>query len=76
MGAKVSTCGYVWSLLEMGETRRIECHPVIVGSIVKIQMRKAKERVLTLAEVEVFGVYGKMALLYVLYSSLLFISDT
>ena len=68
MGDKVSVCGSVGSSpLEKGETRRFECQPVIVGSIVKIQMDKAKDGVLTLTEVDVYGVYGKMALLNVLY---------
>ena len=65
---KVSICGSVGSSpLGKGETRRFECRLVIVGSIVKIEMDKTKNGVLTLTEVEVYGVYGKMALLDVLY---------
>ena len=77
MGDKVSICGFVGSSpLKKAETRRFECQPVIVGSIVKIQMDpKSKDVMFTVSEVEVYGVYGKMALLDVLYYSLLFTSD-
>jgi len=75
MGDKVSICGIVGLARLQKGTTRFECQPVIVGSIVKIQTDKAMHTRLTLAEVEVFGVYGKVALLNVLYYSLLFTSD-
>ena len=77
MGKKTSICGAVGSLM-MNFTRRIQCQPEIVGSVVKIQMDKDVNIGLVLCEVEVYGVYGKFMLLTVVYCSLhigLFLND-
>ena len=50
-------CANVAGQLHSAERRHISC--VAVGSIVKIRMTNTKPQVLTLCEVEVFGIIGK-----------------
>ena len=71
MGKKTSICGAVGQdMLRPGETRRFQCQPEILGSVVKIQLDKGVNKELTICEVEVYGVYGKFTLLTVVYCSL------
>ena len=70
MGTKTSICGDVGSpQLKQGETRRFQCQPEILGSVVKIQMHKGVIEPLIICEVEVYGVYGKFTILIVVYCS-------
>ena len=69
MGKNTSICATVVSPLK-NFTRRFQCQPEIVGSVVKIQMDKDVNEPLTICEVEVYGVYGKFMLLTVVYCSL------
>ena len=74
MESKVSLCGAVdFFQLGYGETKRLQCQPVIIGHSVKLKKFHGH---LTLCEVEVYGVYGKTTLLYFLYNMFLIDSDS
>ena len=62
-GGNTRQCASVAGQLEKGETRRITCTVGAIGNIVKVRLTGKAPQVLTLCEVEVFGVRGKSNLI-------------
>jgi len=70
-------CAKVAAKLGKGETRRISCTRGAIGNIAKIRMTgtNTKGLILTLCEVEVYGIRGKIARRkYLYYKTMLLMS--
>ena len=52
-------CASVTEPLTSGETRNISCAQGAIGNIVRIRMTNSTPQILSLCEVEVFGINGK-----------------
>ena len=52
-------CASVPGQLGSGESRNISCTRGAIGNIVKVRLTSKKRQILTLCEVEVFGISGK-----------------
>ena len=59
LGQNTSTCAVVNEPFKNNETRRISCVRSVIGNIVKIRQTSTEPQVLTLCEVEVFGIRCK-----------------
>jgi len=53
------TCAEVYGVINRGETRRIQCHQGVTGSVVRIRQLEAVPMILSLCEVEVYGTHRK-----------------
>ena len=58
-GRNTHQCARVTGQLRAAETRRISCKQGAIGNIVKVRLTSKKPQILTLCEVEVFGIIGK-----------------
>ena len=58
-GKNIRQCARVAGQLNKGETRRISCTRGVIGNIVKVRLTGKHHQILTLCEVEVFGIRGK-----------------
>ena len=65
----ITVCATVGASFELGETRRIPCHPNVYGNVVKVQLNGVSWRVLSLCEVKVYGVYSELLTLLLLYQA-------
>ena len=56
--SQASICAVVGTAIGQNETRKIPCRPGTVGGIVRIRQNATKAEILTLCEVEVYGMHG------------------
>ena len=57
---RVEKCATVKAPLKFGETKFIPCRPSVAGSVVRIRLTGQKAAVLTLCEVKIYGLRGKI----------------
>ena len=65
----ITICANVGTSFGLGETRRIPCHPNVYGKVVKVQLNGVSRRVLSLCEVEVYGLYSELLTLLLLHQA-------